>query len=155
MHVIWADIMGNMAMATNSIPPEDTLPVMVWERRILYDIKYAIPAFIFLTIFLVLMAWLLLFVVTKKTSLENIKQIVNMTGTGRAIMITRSPEIVAANVNTKEWVRSVGKEIIKVPYRSKHGEYDGMEEGRESRVYRPGQKYAPEVQGIENVNMKE
>jgi hypothetical protein len=150
IHVIWADIMGNMAMSTNSIPSGDTLPVMIWERRIIYDMKFAIPAFVFLAIFLVFMSLLLFFVVTKKTSIENVRQIMNMTGTGRAVTNAHSPSAAAASARTKDWVRSTGQEIVRVPYKTKNKEYDGMEEGREeSRIYRPADKYSPESQGRE------
>ncbi|RPA82505.1 hypothetical protein BJ508DRAFT_414119 [Ascobolus immersus RN42] len=143
IHVIWADIMGNMAVGTNSIPAQDSLPVLVWERQILYDIRFAIPAFIFLLVFLVFITSLLYLVVTKKTSIENVRQLVNMTGTGRVITNLQSPGVVAPNAKTREWVTGAGQEVVRVPYRM--GEYAAVEEEAQEE----GRTYGPEKGGAD------
>lgn len=134
MHVIWADIMGNYVLGTNSIPEDDQLPVIIWERRILYDLKYAIPAIIFLAIFVVTLITLQVLIVTKKTSIHNVRQLLNMTGTGRAITMTQSPGAFPPNASTKEWLESAGKEIIIVPYRTVHDQtaYEGFVGGAQN-----------------------
>ncbi|KAF8536096.1 hypothetical protein BDD12DRAFT_891049 [Trichophaea hybrida] len=90
--------------------------VRTYDRQIRYDFRYVIPTILFLTLWLFTSHFVMLS--EKKSKLADVRQLVNHTATGRAIMTTAFPDMCEEHVSTKEWVRTAGKEMIIVKYKT-------------------------------------
>ena len=126
--LIWTDLMANYVTGSKSVisssgtggqdPTSRSRLVRAYERQIRYNFRYAIPAIIFLTLWLFAIIFLLCLVFLKKSKFADVRQLVNHTATGRAVTTTAYPDMCEGRVSTKEWVRTAGKETIIVKYKT-------------------------------------
>jgi len=126
--LIWTDLMANYVTGSKSVisstntggqdPTSRSRLVQAYERQIRYNFRYAIPAIMFLTLWLFAIIFLLCLVFLKKSKFADVRQLVNHTATGRAVTTTAFPDMCEGHVSTKEWVRTAGKETIVVKYKT-------------------------------------
>jgi len=89
-------------------------PVLVFERRIKYALRFAIPAMIFAALWVVLGVTFLLVVLFVGTRLAHIRQLLNQTATGNVVTNVVDPHSCPHDAPTKQWARAVGKMNIRL-----------------------------------------
>jgi len=87
--------------------------VEVYEKVIRYDIRYAIPAFITLFIFAVVILWSGAILVTSWTVLRTLKRQYNQISTGRLVTNLMYPGRSDPNEPSVSWARGDGALLLK------------------------------------------
>jgi hypothetical protein len=122
INLIWTDIAANYLIGAKSNPgigvsgPSGNAQtsisgVRLFNRVTTYDLRYAIPAFIFLAVYLAILAFALILRVLNRARLGNMKNLLNQTATGRAVTIERHG-LEVATYSTKRWIERYGHETI-------------------------------------------
>jgi hypothetical protein len=146
--LIWTDMMANMVVGTRSpvtVAAESgdnpllSRPVTIRERKIRYDIKYGIPAIILLIFWVSSILIMIVFVVLKKAKIEDLRQLINQTATGRVVTMAQFPELCERNVKTKEWAKTAGKEVIVIRYKTGKSGVGESEEASEAGEVEEGE----------------
>lgn len=137
INLIFTDIMantllgtkaGNLPSGTNSTAVSGSRQyqnfVQTWEKKIVYDIRYAIPAIILLTLWLPILLVALILWCTSRASIAALKQLINQLSAGRLstnlLLRTDSPSL-PADASSKEWSEKAGSTVIGFS-RAKNGE---------------------------------
>lgn len=114
-NLLWTDIAASLVtgskphLASSSTASADpSRPVLVFERRIKYDLRYAIPAMLFAALWLVLGIAFLLVLLFAGTRVAHITQLLNHTATGRVVTNIVAPDMAPPGAPTKEWAKSAG-----------------------------------------------
>ena len=124
INLIWTDIAANYLIGARSNPgvslsgPSNNAQAIVsgvrlFSRETSYDLRYAIPAFVFLAVYTAILIIALMLRVLNRARLDSVKNLLNQTATGRAVMIERHGSAVAT-YSTKRWIRQYGNELIEV-----------------------------------------
>lgn len=122
INLIWTDIAANYLIGAKSNPgtgvsgPSGDAQALVsgvrlFNRVTTYDLRYAIPAFVFLAVYLAILASALILRVLNRARLSNMKNLLNQTATGRAVTIERHG-LEVATYSTKRWIERYGHETI-------------------------------------------
>ena len=82
--------------------------VMVYERVIRYDIRYAIPAFIVLGLLLIVLLWALLILITSRSTITDLKHVYNQTSAGRLATNLLLAEHAEPKQSSAQWVMGDG-----------------------------------------------
>ena len=126
---IWTDLMANMLVSAKStlassgdLQRHDTSPAtsamrpaLQYSIGISYDWRYAIPALLFLCLYLFLLGWSLVMFMTRGLSFSILRFMLNQTAAGRSITTERyqaSSDIDVAK--TGVWARGRGDEMVRV-----------------------------------------
>ncbi|KAI9883072.1 MAG: hypothetical protein M1823_005164 [Watsoniomyces obsoletus] len=127
INIIWTDFMANYVVGTRGQVPSSSsaitedrrtegvqIPVNVFTRRVRYDLRYAIPALIFLVIYILVLAASILLLVWGRAGLGMLRRLLNLTAVGRAVTIERAvpPKTLPPNAPTKEWIQMMGNEDL-------------------------------------------
>lgn len=133
--LIWTDLMANVLVssksvlsgrpATNSSTPAvrrrealkeyANMPAVQYSAGIAYDWKYAIPALVFLALYLVLLFLSAAMFCTKGLSFHSLRFVLNQTAAGRAITTERYRASADVDVaKTSVWAKIRGDEIVRV-----------------------------------------
>jgi hypothetical protein len=122
INLIWTDLMANYVLGTKSPlsrageVDRDTLPVTVrlYNRRITYDLRYAIPAMIFLASYLGVSISACLLCIRNRGGITLLRYLLNHTSTGRAVTTERFPDRLHPTAGTQEWIQELGDENIRI-----------------------------------------
>ncbi|KAK5652347.1 hypothetical protein OQA88_10539 [Cercophora sp. LCS_1] len=131
------------AMMTTNDPPQAfaNSEVAVYKRVIRYDLRYAIPAFATLALFLLVMLWAASILLFSWSTLPTLKHIYNQTSAGRLATSLLLPGRTDPQQSSTEWAEGDGKLVIGFGRVRGEGNYfcrlqghDGLldEKGRES-----------------------
>lgn len=122
INLIWTDIMANYVMGTRShlsrgrvgTPDAESanVSVVTFKRRIRYDLRYAIPALVFLVVYLISLASSVLLLVSRRSGFGLLRRLLNQTAVGRAVTMDRNPDKLPHDVKTKIWIQEMGDEDI-------------------------------------------
>lgn len=82
--------------------------VAKYRKAIVYNFYYAIPAFIVLLMWAVIIAAALFMWVFSHFNMQTMRQVLNQTSTGRLVTNLRHPEVCGPAAKTTEWQRSAG-----------------------------------------------
>lgn len=119
LKLIWTDVMANTVVGTRSRLPTtspdgiiyDAIPgeVGVYGRRIAYDVRFAIPAVLLLTLWIIVILCAAWISIIHKSTLGRLKRLINDTSLGRAVLRVDLPGgRDAAKMLTSDWVKNVG-----------------------------------------------
>lgn len=133
LNLVWTDIMANYVIGTksiigtrsdsagNSVDTSGTssgrplVPVLRSFQKIKYDIRYAIPAFVLLPLYVFMIVSALILWAVSTARLSYLKILLNQTATGRAATRERrGAEAAAEVIGTKMWIKDFGDENIGV-----------------------------------------
>ncbi|KAI9790167.1 MAG: hypothetical protein M1816_005367 [Peltula sp. TS41687] len=122
INLIWTDIMANFVMGARShlsrgrvgTPDAESanVSVITFKRRIRYDLRYAIPALVFLVVYLIGLASSMLLLVSRRAGFGLLRRLLNQTAVGRAVTMDRNPDKLPRDVKTKIWIQVMGGEDI-------------------------------------------
>lgn len=120
INLIWTDIMANLVVGTKPGPfsSEETLGssydrvVRPWKRRVVYDLRYAIPAFVMFALWLGVLLGSLLFVIRSRVSLSTLTHLANQLAPGRMAVNFLKSDACRSDAPTKEWATKAGSLII-------------------------------------------
>lgn len=87
--------------------------VMVAERVIRYDIRYAIPAFIVLGVLLLALLWALLILITTRSTITDLRHVYNQTSAGRLATTLLLAEHAEPKQSSNQWARGDGRLPLK------------------------------------------
>ncbi|KAH8553473.1 hypothetical protein BGW37DRAFT_485866 [Umbelopsis sp. PMI_123] len=107
-NLIWTDIMANNLysnVTTQSIVVMKNIPAVG------YNLLYAIPAFLYLLLWLILVVGVIVLFATKRVSLHTIRQALYQTSLGRIVIniATSSPNF---NMSTRDWIETGNNTVI-------------------------------------------
>ncbi|KAF8471243.1 hypothetical protein BDZ91DRAFT_781036 [Kalaharituber pfeilii] len=88
--------------------PTVYLRVTPWRRKIQYKMVFAIPAFMMLGIWSIVMMLAFTLWLGGWSSIPVLRELLNQTSTGRVVTNLAYPELCPANATSKEWVRRAG-----------------------------------------------
>jgi hypothetical protein len=122
INLIWTDIAANYLIGAKSNPgsgvsgPSGNVQTLIsgvrlFNRVTTYDLRYAIPAFIFLAVYIAILGFALILRVLNRAKLGYMKDLLNQTAAGRAVTIERHG-LEVATYSTKRWIKRYGHEII-------------------------------------------
>lgn len=133
LNLVWTDLMANYVLGTNSIlgtrsdsagnsvdtnGASSTRPLISVRQlfqTIDYDMRYAIPAFVLLPLYVLVIVSALILWIIRPSRLGYLKMLLNQTATGRAVTRERHGAAAAAEViGTKQWIQDYGDENIGV-----------------------------------------
>jgi hypothetical protein len=100
--------------ASNSLPAGG-VEVQRLERKILYDVRFAIPAITVLIFWTCALAVSIYRIVVSGVSLTKIKNVINQVSTGRALSSTTSLNETELVSSTSTWVGTVGQIRFRLP----------------------------------------
>ena len=139
INLIFTDIMANTLMGTKAgnLPSETNSStgsgsgqyqnfVQVWDKKIVYDIRYAIPAIILLSLWLPILLVALILWCTSRASVAALKQLINQLSAGRLstnFLLHRDSQAPPADASSKEWSEKAGSTVVGFS-RAKNGEYE-------------------------------
>ncbi|KAI5363196.1 hypothetical protein Slin14017_G068770 [Septoria linicola] len=149
--LIWTDLMANYlvsARSTLSITQDDLAtrrdessilyanrPASQFSIGISYDWRYAIPALLFVCVYVGLLAWALIMFMTRGLSITILRFMLNQTAAGRSITTERYHATCDLDVTrTAVWARIRGDEMVRVGKDSVGMQHFG---GAESQEYYP------------------
>ncbi|KAL4883983.1 hypothetical protein BJY04DRAFT_215865 [Aspergillus karnatakaensis] len=123
INIIWTDIMANMLIGTKPGPySSDTSLgsdagynrlVQTMERRVNYDIKYGIPAFFMLLIWICILTTASFLFLTSRVSFSALKQLSNQLAPGRiATNLYGVSNGARADAPTNEWAAKAGAVVF-------------------------------------------
>ncbi|KAH8812938.1 hypothetical protein F5884DRAFT_318929 [Xylogone sp. PMI_703] len=122
LNLIWTDMMANYVVGSKShLSRNGTAPVssaMVtatpFANTIKYNYLYAIPAFIFLVLYIVMLIISIIFFLFRRVRFNTLRMLLNQTSAGRAVTTERHGERISARTPTNQWIEVLGDEKIKV-----------------------------------------
>ena len=91
--------------------PSEGVPaarVLVYERVIRYDIRYAIPGFIVLALLLFALLWALFVLITSRSTISDLRNVYNQTSAGRLATNLLLAEHADAKQSSGQWARGDG-----------------------------------------------
>jgi hypothetical protein len=133
INLVWTDIMANYVVGTLSNlnrrngSSSPNIVVESFEHAVCYDLRYAVPAFVFLFLYALAMVLVMALCVLRRATLRDIRALLAQTATGRAAIIWKEragtfSEIeqedyedslrLHACMRTKEWTSKFGSEDI-------------------------------------------
>jgi hypothetical protein len=105
--------MANYVVGTRSVDKDALMRVRRFDRKIQYDMRYAIPAIVFLSFYVMIMGYAFVIWLWGRVRFQHLRTLLNQTATGRIVTVERYGEAARAPaVSTKEWVRKFGEEDI-------------------------------------------
>lgn len=116
--LIWTDIMANMVLGSRSIIGTDGEPVgqspeaRVFNRKIIYNLLYAIPAIILLVVWILLGISALALWIAARVTIPALRQFLNQTATGRAVANIVYPDMGDSTAQTSAWIMGSGMKIL-------------------------------------------
>lgn len=116
--LVWTDVAAAMLVGTRSASnslPAGGVEVQRLERKILYDVRFAIPAIIVLIFWTCALAVSIYRIVVSGVSLTKIKNVINQVSTGRALSSTTSLNETELVSSTSTWVGTVGQIRFRLP----------------------------------------
>lgn len=140
LRLVWTDLMASATVGTkgrvsliktdgSQVPSGmDTAMVVYYKRRITYDLRYGIPAFILLAGWLALWVLSLLVAVLGRHGPKTMNHMLRDTSLGRLAARTVEPDAYRfSRAPTKEWSKNVGH--VKVALGHNHGAASPTEKG--------------------------
>jgi hypothetical protein len=121
INLIWTDIMANLVVGTKLGPfssdkaLDGSLPDLVirpYKRRVVYDLHYAIPAIVLLSLWLCVLSGALLLTFVSRASLSALTQLANQLAPGRMATNFLNSELSRSDARTMEWATRAGSLII-------------------------------------------
>ncbi|OAX82651.1 hypothetical protein ACJ72_02997 [Emergomyces africanus] len=109
-------------------PTELNVPVMVFKKYIRYKIPFAVPAFVILTVTLATLIALIALCIMGRTGSKQMRKFLEASSTGRNVgtfVVVQDEETVGQG--TKQWVKNVGKTIVKITREGISVEGDGQQ----------------------------
>jgi hypothetical protein len=144
LRLIWTDLVASATVGTkkrNSISSVTTgaaakrevadddnfALVAVYGRRIVYDLRYAIPAVVLLAAWLILLLVSILSWITRNHGVRDLRNLLNNTATGRVALISHHFGSLYAGAPTRKWTENAGYVKVNLhmargPIRSPGGE---------------------------------
>lgn len=116
--LIWTDIMANMVLGSRSIIGTDGQPVgqspevSVFNRKIIYNPLYAIPAIILLVVWILLCISALALWIAARVTMPALRQFLNQIATGRAVANIVYPDMGDSTAQTSTWIKGSGMKIL-------------------------------------------
>ncbi|KAL9034707.1 MAG: hypothetical protein Q9214_006923 [Letrouitia sp. 1 TL-2023] len=125
INLIYTEILATATVGTKSAIISSTQKgsnslnhVVQYERRLQYDLRYAIPAIVELLI-VTLVVITLIVCLFSVFSLEKMSQLLNQTSTGRIVTNLLYPDVCKPGEKTKDWAPAAGKIKLRYPF-TKH-----------------------------------
>jgi hypothetical protein len=126
INLIWTDIMANYVVGTrsnigaygsvssnSSTHSGPLIRVGQFNHAIQYQMVYAIPAFIFLFIYLVVLIASIIMLVRRRVGFRTLKSLLNRTTVGRAITTERHGHTAGVEtMSTAKWIETYGMEDV-------------------------------------------
>lgn len=116
VNLIWTDIMANYVLGTRPAEKSAERPlvrVRRFDRKIQYDMRYAIPGIIFSTMYAVMVVCAFLVWLFGRVNFQYLRTLLDQTATGRAVTVERHGDAARAPaVSTKKWIRDFGEEDL-------------------------------------------
>ncbi|EFE31822.1 uncharacterized protein ARB_01421 [Trichophyton benhamiae CBS 112371] len=159
LRLIWTDIMASNTVGTNmrgSASLEKratgdgpfTRTVRAYERKVTYDLRFAIPAIFFLFSWLLLLIASLVMAVSDGHPFTRLKKLLNDTSVGRIAASSEYPESRSMHdASTKDWLAAAGHLPVRLSGLSKVSATDELEESGKapsSRLLRPAPNDNPD-----------
>ncbi|EER37428.1 predicted protein [Histoplasma capsulatum H143] len=116
-------------------PAEQIVPVTPFKKYIRYKIPFAVPAFIILTVTLATIIALTVLCVMGRTGSKRMRTFLEASSTGRIIgslVAVEGEENIA--MGTKEWVKSVGRKVVKITKKGISLEGEGQKESDDEAI---------------------
>jgi hypothetical protein len=121
-NLIWTDIMANSVLGAKSQLSRNgtaslasTLVATTPFRHIIqYDYRYAIPAFLFLMLYGLMLLISLIFFLGRRVRISTLRMLLNHTSAGRAVTTERHGQRIPPQAPTSQWVDMFGDEEIRV-----------------------------------------
>lgn len=126
LRLVWTDMMASATVGTNSgfkvnssskssLPGRSLRRVTVYKRKISYDVRYAIPAILFLTLLVLLLLMVCLLGIVNKGLVRNFKLMLNGTSLGRVAFRAINPDSKSfMQASTQEWLDAVGNVSLRL-----------------------------------------
>ncbi|KAK2882450.1 hypothetical protein FQN49_000342 [Arthroderma sp. PD_2] len=142
LRLIWTDIMASNTVGTNmqgsslardsaAVDGLYTQRVRVYDRKVTYDIRYAIPAVLFLTAWLLLLLSGLVVGIVDGQPFTHLKKLLNDTSIGRVAVSLNYPQSRGLqSASTRDWLAAAGHVPVQFSDASKAASYVGEQEGR-------------------------
>lgn len=124
LNLIWTDLAANYLMGSTigastaqspavgaALSTPRPFQVQTFSHRITYDLRYAIPALIFLFVYLAVVLVATLMWIIRRARFSYLKALLNQTATGRAATTERHGEEVRT-LSTRKWIEALGGEDI-------------------------------------------
>lgn len=109
------DAIGNGAARVETmVVSEATVSVTVYRRIVQYHILFAVPAFIVLVGFFVVLMVLVVLLARRKTGISRMRAMLDATSIGRAVGATIWPETTSTASKTKQWIQTIGKRQVTI-----------------------------------------
>ncbi|OJD27594.1 hypothetical protein ACJ73_01016 [Blastomyces percursus] len=132
---------GNEKRQTGKIDQDDPIvPVTVYKKYIRYQIPFAVPAFIILTATLATAVTLAILCIMGRTGPKRMRTFLEASSTGRNVgtfVIDQEGE--NESKGTKEWVKSVGRKIVRITREGISLEGEGKEQKEVGQIVEEGQ----------------
>jgi len=117
-NLIWTHILANTLVGTDI---SGNLSVAAYEPSLVYDLKYAIPAFLSLALWLPVFLGALVILLTKSLKFSHMRNLLNHTSVGRVVM--GDSALTVANCRketrsgkrlpeTEDWAREIGGTFV-------------------------------------------
>jgi hypothetical protein len=121
-NLIWTDIMANSVLGAKSqLSRNGTAPLAStlvsatpFHHVIQYDYRYAIPAFLFLMLYGLMLLVSLIFFIGRRVRISTLRMLLNQTSAGRAVTTERHGQRIPPQAPTSQWVDMFGDEEIRV-----------------------------------------
>ncbi|EZF42907.1 hypothetical protein H112_03526 [Trichophyton rubrum D6] len=152
LRLIWTDIMASNTVGTNMRESTSlekratgvgpfTRTVRAYERKVTYDLRFAIPAIFFLFSWLLLLLASLVMTISDGHPFTRLKKLLNDTSVGRIAASSEYPESRSMqDASTKDWLASAGHLPVRLSGLSKVPGTDELEESGKapsSRLLQP------------------
>lgn len=153
LNLVWTDAAANAVVGTKGwglTPGNDQqvlVPVTVYQRTISYRLPFAIPAFIVLTVTIIVLVTLIGLTLMQKTGLARMRALLDATSAGRIIGTALWPEKRTGR-GTRAWIAVVGTHGVRITS-------DGIFTEGESLVEDPEQERGVELQEGADTNVSE
>jgi hypothetical protein len=105
------DVSSRGSPATSS---KTSSQLQVFVKHIEYNLIYAIPAFLSLVLAALTVVAAFLMFLTRRFSFQKLKQLLNQSSTGRAVLNVIQPELCDPRAPTKEWVEKAGSTSLRL-----------------------------------------
>jgi hypothetical protein len=121
-NLIWTDIMANSVLGAKSqlsrngaAPLASTLVATTPFRHVItYDYRYAIPAFLFIMLYGLMLLISLIFFLGRHVRISTLRMLLNQTSAGRVVTTERHGQRIPPQAPTSQWVYMSGDEEIRV-----------------------------------------
>ncbi|EGE00647.1 hypothetical protein TESG_07946 [Trichophyton tonsurans CBS 112818] len=152
LRLIWTDVMASNTVGTNMRGSASlakratgdgpfTRTVRAYERKVTYDLRFAIPALFFLFSWLLLLLASLVMAASDGHPFTRLKKLLNNTSVGRIAASSEYPESRSMqDASTKDWLAAAGHLPVRLSGLSKAPDTDELEESGKapsSRLLQP------------------